>query len=541
MGVISVKWLVLVSLWAARLVRQPTAPVRVSGGLVRGAMRPDGAYAQYFGIPYATVTHRFQDPKPDPQWDGVFDAVQENIRCTQRFTNTKILGTEDCLTLNVYTPREPPDRLLPVMVFIHGGGYRDGSGSPFIYAPKHLLQHGVLLVTFNYRLEILGFLCLGIKEAPGNAGLKDQVEALKWVQRNIKAFGGDPDNVTIFGESAGAASVVYHLVSPMSNGLFKNAIMQSGSAMSPWSLQFQPLETASKLAYHMGYNTKDPYELYKIFNNVSAENLLRYRVPRKKGDIVLSENIFVPCVEKEIPGVNSFLTDTPYNLIVKGEYQKVPVIYGFNNAEGLMFTGKENATTIRDMDFYHALPRDLKFPTDEEKRATAKTLDKMYMNGEKITNKTILKFAKFEGDSSITYPTIATIDLFLKSSDKPVFVYKFCYDGMLNYAKMFFGFRKTPGATHADEIFYLFSAAVPMRFYVEQKFIDNMTELWTNFAKYGDPTPATRSPVLPKWNRADPINPQLLVIDQEFSTEPVWQDDVIKFWNTTYSKYRRKN
>lgn len=371
------------------------------------------------------------------------------------------------------------------MVFIHGGGYRDGSGSPFIYGPKHLLQHGVILVTFNYRLEILGFLCLGIKEAPGNAGLKDQVEALKWVQKNIKVFGGDPDNVTIFGESAGAASVLYHLLSPMSKGLFNKAILQSGSAMSPWSLQFKPLKMASLLAKQMGFNTQDPHEIYKIFNNVAAEDLLRHRVPRKKGDIVLSENIFVPCVEKEIPGVERFLPDTPYNILTKGTYQKVPVIYGFNNAEGYMFTGKENDTTLLNMDFYNALPRDLVFPTEEEKKTTARILDKIYMNGEKVSNRSLVKFSKFEGDSSITYPTVATIDIILKTSDKPIYVYQFCYDGMLNYAKMYYGFSKAPGATHADEIFYIFSVGAPMRSYVEQKFINNMTELWTNFAKIG--------------------------------------------------------
>lgn len=427
----------------------------------------------------------FQSPIADPKWEGIFDAYDEHIRCTQRFTSTKILGSEDCLRVNVYTPRVNSGHLLPVMVFIHGGGFRDGSGSPFIYGPKHLIQHGVILVTFNYRLEILGFLCLGIKEAPGNAGLKDQVEALKWVQNNIKVFGGDPENVTIFGESAGAASVVYHLISPMSKGLFKKAIIQSGSAIAPWSLQHEPLETASLLAKQMGYNTKDPNELYKIFSNFTSEELLNVRVPRKKGDIILSENIFVPCVEKRIPGVDRFLSDFPYNLIKNGNYQKVPLIYGFNDAEGYMFTGKENATTLSHMNFYSALPRDLIFPTEEEKIATAKKLEEIYMGGEKITNETLLKFSKYEGDSSITYPTIATIDLLLKTTDKPVFVYKFCYDGMLNYAKILYGFGKFKGATHADELFYLFSTAAPTRYYVEHEFIDKFTELWASFAKYG--------------------------------------------------------
>lgn len=537
---ISTKWLVLCSLALARLVRQPTAPVQLTSGLVRGVVSPDGAFTQYFGIPYATVAERFQDPKPYPKWEGIYDAYDEHIRCIQRFTSSKVMGVEDCLILNVYTPLKRPDRLLPVMVFIHGGGYRDGSGSPFLYGPKHLIQHNVLLVTFNYRLEILGFLCLGIKEAAGNAGLKDQVEALKWVQNNIKAFGGDPEKVTIFGESAGAASVIYHLLSPMSKGLFSRAILQSGSAMSPWAVQYEPLQIASQLAKQMGHNTKDPYEIYKIFKNMNAESLLKTRVPRKKGDIVLSENIFVPCIEKNIPGVDHFLTHSPYDLLSTGKYQKVPVIYGFNSAEGYMFVGKENETTLMNMDFYNALPRDLVFPSEEVRRSIAKAVDHVYMGGEKVSNKTLIKLSKFEGDSSITYPTIATIDLLLKTSDKPVYIYKFCYDGMLNFAKLYYGYRKAPGATHADEIFYIFNTKILMRLNIEHNFVKKFTELWTNFAKLGDPTPTKRSPTLPKWERADPQDPRILVIDKDFSTASLWDEDNMRFWNETYSKYRRK-
>nr|WNK22294.1 carboxylesterase 20 [Athetis lepigone] len=535
------KLVVLISLWVAPLVPQPTAPVQLSGGMAQGSVAQDGAYLQYFGIPYATVKHRFQEAEPDPKWEGVFKANNEHIRCKQRFTSTRILGEEDCLTVNVYTPADTSDRPRPVMVFIHGGGFRDGSGSPFIYGPKYLVKHGVILVTFNYRLEVLGFLCLGIKEAPGNIGLKDQVLALKWVQQNIRAFGGDPDNVTIFGESAGGASVSYHLVSPMSKGLFKRAIMQSGSALGAWALQLEPLETASQLAKQMGHTTTDPIEIYNIFSNMTAEDLLKYRIPRKDGDIVISENVFVPCIEKKITDVSRFLPDSPYNLITQDKYNKVPVIIGFNSAEGLYFTGKENDTTLSKIDFYKALPRDLTFPTDEEKMKTANKLNELYMGGEKITkNKSSLdKLARYEGDAAITYSVLTTIDLLLQKQTEPVFAYKFNYDGLLNFAKMM-SHTKSPGATHADELFYLFSTltlpAIP-----EVRFIAKFTKLWTNFAKYGDPTPPS-SPILPKWEPAALEDPRLLLIDKECSMEPIWDeaDEAMRFWNKTYSLYRRK-
>ncbi|XP_047030744.1 cholinesterase 2-like [Helicoverpa zea] len=540
-SMMSLKLLVLISLCIPPLMTHPAAPVQLTGGQAQGSVSVDGSHLQYLGIPYATVTHRFQAAEPNPTWDGVFNARNEHIRCKQRFMGSRILGEEDCLTLNVYTPKETSDSPLPVMVFIHGGGFRDGSGSPFAYGPKFLVKHGVILVTLNYRVEVLGFLCLGIKEAPGNVGMKDQVEALKWVQNNIRAFGGDPDNVTIFGESAGAASVSFHLLSPMSKGLFHRAVMQSGSALAHWALQFEPLTIASRLAEQMGYSTEDPIEIYNVFANMTAEDLLSHRVPRKKGDIYSSEIIFVPCIEKKIHNVERFLTDSPYNLITKGKYNKVPVIIGFNNEEGYYFTGRENETTLANANFYDALPRDLMFPTDEEKMKTAKMFDQLYMNGEKITEKkdSLRKFSRFEGDAIVIYPVVATMELFLRTLNKPVFAYKFQYDGFLNYAKMAFGFRGSPGATHGDELFYLFSSlALPPN--LELKFINKFTEMWTNFAKYSNPTPPSSS-ILPQWESAALPEPKLMVIDEDMSMAPIWKDNThaLQLWNTTYAKYRK--
>ena len=125
----------------------------------------------------------------------------------------------------MYSPEIKPASPLPVMVFIHGGGFKTGSGNDDEYGPDFLVSHGVILVTLNYRLEALGFLCLDTEDVPGNAGLKDQAAALRWVQNNIKNFGGDPNNVTLFGESAGSSSTSLHVISPMSKGLFKRAIL----------------------------------------------------------------------------------------------------------------------------------------------------------------------------------------------------------------------------------------------------------------------------------------------------------------------------
>lgn len=425
----------------------------------------------------------FQAAQPNPQWPGVFDAFNGHIRCTQRLLGM-VVGEEDCLVLNVYTPLPKKDTLLPVMVFIHGGGFRDGSGAPVLYGPNYLIKKDVILVTLNYRVEILGFLCLGIEEAPGNAGLKDQQEALKWIKKNIRAFGGDLDKITIFGESAGSASVMYHLLSSLSEGLFNRAIMQSGSATAPWAFQFEPLKAASLLAKELGYETKNPKEIYNLFMKTTARDLMTMRVPRKKGDIVLSENVFVPCIDKELPGVNRFINDTPYNLLARGDYTKVPVIIGFNNEEGLMFFGKENDTTISEIDFYKALPRNLVFPTEKEAKATAAKLNGTYI-GNKEDDITI-KLSRFEGDSGITYPVISATQLLLNTNDNPIYIYKFPYSGLLNVAKFFSGFTHVSGASHADDLFYLFKTAIFLpTSLLETKMINKMTSMWTNFAKTG--------------------------------------------------------
>ncbi|XP_023941608.1 cholinesterase 2 [Bicyclus anynana] len=534
-------WVVIWSLLATQLVRQPTADVRVSGGWLRGQVARDGSHLRYTGIPYATYENRFQTSHSNVSWEGVLDAIEEHIRCSQRFTETMILGTEDCLTLNIYTPLQTGKKLKPVMVYIHGGGFRDGSGSPFLYGPEYLVKHDVILVTFNYRLEILGFLCLGIKEAPGNVGLKDQVQALNWVKNNIRVFGGDPDDVTLFGESAGSASVLYHVVSPMSKGLFQRAIMQSGSAISPWSLQFEPIKTAKLLANQMGYNLSDPYKLYELFKNKPVKELLSTRVPRNGGDVVLSENIFVPCIEKTIPGTDQFLPDSPYNLITKGTYSKLPIVIGYNNAEGYMFVGKENDTTISNFNTYGSLPRDLLFHTDLEKKETAEEFKKLYFNKDDKGKDMLMKLSKYEGDAGIVYPVTMTAELLAKAMDHPVYMYKFCRDGRMNLIKTFFRFGNYPGATHADDLFYIFKFAVTLpHSFLEKNMINIMTTMWTNFAKYGLPTPGETQLIAIKWHPLDVKKPELLVIDQEFSTEPLWKDSDLRFWNKTYTKYRRK-
>ncbi|XP_041984348.1 esterase FE4-like [Aricia agestis] len=535
------QWLVLWSLWAMRLARQPSPAVRVSGGVLRGEVVPDGSHVRYLNVPYATHPElRFQGPAAEPTWVGVFDAVEENVRCLQRIGKTFMIGRRECLTLNIYTPNQVANKPKPVMVFFHGGGFFTGSASNLLYGPNYLVAKDVILVTVNYRLNIQGFACLKIKEAPGNAGLKDQLAALKWIQRNIKVFGGDPDNVTIFGESAGSVSVSFHVLSPRSKGLFHKAIMQSGSSLSSWALQFKPVWMASLMTKTMGYDAKNVTDIYNILMSKTDIELIVTRVPRRENNTIISELLYSPCVEEEIDGVEAFITETPYNLLSKGNYNKVPIMLGYNGAEGLLFMGMENDTTIPYINFEKSIPKSYRIPSKAELKKMGEKLEKLYLDGDK-TNKNLSNLAKFHGEVYLTHPILEETELYMKTNDQPVFSYVFNYDGYRNIPKLSLErqLSQVPNATHADDLFYLFSQQLIPAF-LEHKAIDRLTTLWTNFAKYGDPTPQPTELVPVKWLPATTSQPQSLFIDEEFSTIPLWPSESLRYLREVYRKYRRK-
>lgn len=216
------------------------------GGWLIGRHRTthSGRHMRAFqGVPYALPPLgelRFRAPVEEPGWHGERLAVLDAPKCTQRDPfrrDTLIEGSEDCLYLNVYTPDPVPETSapLPVMVWFHGGGWQCGSGISSFYGPDFLLDHDIVLVSANFRLGPLGFLSTETLDCPGNNGLKDQLQVLRWVRDNIAAFGGDPQSVTVFGESAGGASVTYHMLSEKSRGLLHRGIAQSGTYYNPWA------------------------------------------------------------------------------------------------------------------------------------------------------------------------------------------------------------------------------------------------------------------------------------------------------------------
>ena len=310
---------------AASLASGGASPVvRVDGGLVRGA---DAAGVNSFlGLPYAappTGNLRWRPPQPASSWSGVRDATQFGPGCPQALARNPFLppGTisEDCLNLNVYTPtlRSGSDR--PVLVWIHGGGLVQDGGRN--YDGTKLAAAGTVVVTINYRLGALGFLAhpaLASRPggAAGNYGLMDQQAALRWVQRNIARFGGDPRNVTIAGQSAGGLSVLAQMVSPGARGLFQRAIVQSGT----FALNQQPLAAAEAAGETFAKNVGCPDQTAACLRSVPVSDLV--------------SNFGV-----EIPGVvdGSVLTQPIGTALARGQFARVPVINGITHDEELLF------------------------------------------------------------------------------------------------------------------------------------------------------------------------------------------------------------
>ncbi|KAL4229722.1 Carboxylesterase 5A [Mactra antiquata] len=287
----------------------------------------------FLGIPYAEAPLgklRFSEPLSRSSWSpNVLNALDFSSSCQQRpfflrsysFSSTYNDFSEDCLYLNIYTPHnsDNPDVLYPVLFWIHGGSYQFGSGGE--YDGRILAQQGIIVVTVNYRLGALGFLSTDDDVARGNYGLLDQWLALTWVKENIDRFHGDRDKITISGQSAGGGSTSLHMFSPLSEGLFNSMILQSGCALSPWSIYRPPHTVRTQteaLATTLGCTTSDSVAMVNCLRNVDANKLVNAQITAPP-----MISIFAPRVD------GHFIHDLPEKLLEQGQYSRVNILNGF--------------------------------------------------------------------------------------------------------------------------------------------------------------------------------------------------------------------
>ncbi|XP_063229167.1 uncharacterized protein LOC134534613 [Bacillus rossius redtenbacheri] len=533
-------------------VENGTVTVRTEDGLLRGQVALSAwnrTYLSFQAVPFAQPPVgelRFKSPKPVKPWTGVRDSREEGTYCVQdvQFPTTANIS-EDCLYLNVYVPQVASNASrtggLPVMVWIYGGGFTGGGGVKSIYAPDNLLNRSSILVTFNYRVGALGFLSMEHPDVTSNAALKDQVAALRWVRRNIAHFGGDPDEVTIFGESAGGISVDMHLLSPMSEGLFKRAISQSGSALA---VNFKPRYNATGEAFRLGaalgYNGTDADELVRFLRSVPAQDILKGQklVGAEEGATATTLIAFPVIDAKTQEGSEVFLTDVPEKLFRAGKVHPVPYITGFNSEEA---KGGFTDLTQADMDSYNKnleqfIPKSLNMEkgTKESLELAAK-IKNFYFGNKSISFDTLPQLVNLASDNFMIYPVHRSAMLHVNYGSSPLYMYMFTYYGTLNLDS---GNYTIKGAAHADDLHYFFYQGSKLYSNAtsdDMKVIQHFTGMWTDFNRFGDPSRHESV----KWTPATKTSRTYLQIDADLSLHRDAYKERMAFWDQVFDTYKK--
>jgi len=544
----------------------------------------------FWGIPYGEDTggqNRFQPPKPRPPVnDGkdAFDASythyilnwlnnvcpqpgvellkEENAGFTNPYFNLwnqmhpvnmsdrgllSTIGSEDCLQLAVFTPQLPSADVnpkLPVMVYIHGGAFMMGG---YIGAgPGKLLEKDVVLVELQYRLGPLGFMCLPDDQIAGNMAMLDQLLGLKWIREHISAFGGDPDQVTIMGESAGSASVTYHMISPLSQPYFNKAIAESGSALSSWAFDLEPEKHAKDIASGLGCPMDSNSGLINCLRNEkSASEIVLahkkyYLNERANGRLGFGGS--TPCPQTH--GAEKFITKHPKDYlkqqISEGNYSPKPALLGSNKHEGsfvlgLMYNTYFVPNSILDDSFF------LQF------EFISTLLRAMGLNDASGNIYEMLEYSFFShpdmGDWSKMMSGMINLvgTFFIKASTYEFmkynhlsgvdsWLYSFEYYGEASLWNFLFPGNQPPidrGVTHGDELMYLYSTGLFEFTEQDWDIAWKMVNLWTNFAIHGDPTPIGHNiEGIHHWPRWEPHEMKYLVIDNQCTV----QENYVTTW-----------
>lgn len=450
--------------------------VKTDSGKVQGTMSADGQSRAFLGVPYAAPPVgllRWKDPQPAAKWKGVQQATSFGNRCMQQEHYDDMVfrdpgESEDCLTLNVWVPAAKPKGKLPVMVWIYGGGFTGGTTSEPRQDGEHLTHKGVMVVTMNYRLGIFGFMAnsaLAAEDphhAAGNYGLMDQTAAMQWVQRNAAGFGGDPGNVTIFGESAGSFSVSAQMASPLAQGLFVRAIGESGGAFASRTLPFPPLnELAPKTDAYLQKALSD--------SSLTALRALSTAEVLKLGQ---AKDAAKPDFEPDVDGY--FLPDSVQALFAAGKQAHVSLIAGWNRDE-------DAAGVVKHPERQGV--EGLRTTAAKEFGDRSQDFLNVY-RGENDTDATRAA-EDFAGDKFLVYSTWAWLEAQVKGGS-PAYRYLFAQPSPGD------PFHAVPdGAFHSDEIEYVFGnldSRKGAKFTPEDyKLSDLMQTFWTNFARTGDP------------------------------------------------------
>ncbi|XP_013793998.1 acetylcholinesterase-like isoform X1 [Limulus polyphemus] len=476
--------------------------IRTTKGLVRGVTSrsaTDKLVDIYWGIPYAKPPigeYRFRHPKPSDPWTGIFNATEKPNSCFQisdtffgNFAGSKMWNpntalSEDCLKLNIWVPRPRPKNAA-VLVWIFGGGFYSGTTTLDVYDAKIFAsEENIIIVSMNYRVASLGFLFFGRPDSPGNAGLYDQLMALEWVRDNIANFGGNPQNVTLFGESAGGVSVGLHLLSSLSRNLFSQAIMQSGSATSPWAvLDHKELITRGLRLAEAVKCPHDPNDMdlvIKCLRKIDPMTL----VNNESGSLGIVDFPFVPVVD------GAFIDEHPSKSLEMKNFKKTNILMGSNTEEGTfwivyyltdLFKKEENVYLTRK-DFINSVKELNPYIGEVGQEAIIFQYTDWLDPDDPIKNRDAID--KIVGDYHFTCSVNEFAYRYAETGNE-VYMYYFTHRSSVN------PWPEWMGVMHGDEIPFVFGEPLnPRKNYNEQEKIlaKRTMRYWANFAKTGKPS-----------------------------------------------------
>ncbi|XP_068144409.1 juvenile hormone esterase-like [Drosophila tropicalis] len=455
-------------------------------------------FQAFLGIPYALPPLgdlRFERPRRMGKLFGTSDASKPKPDCINKnylLSTPKVYGEEDCLYLNVYRPMPLSESPLPVMVYIHGGGFIGGSAGPLVSGPEYFMDsQAVILVTVSYRVGVFGFLSTGDGNMPGNFGLKDQNMALKWVQDNIHYYGGDQQKVTLFGHGIDGIATHLHLMSNMSAGLFHRVISMSGTAIAPTAINRNPLEQARNVAEFCripNANNMSEAELTDALKYVDADVLVNAGDGFKYWDAD-PLHIYRPVIESA--NQDAFLTAEPELLMEQGNYIKVPWLLGSVPSDGAVRVVKiyENFELRYqfNLQFHDLLKKLTEFSSkynDADQDEKTRTLIEEYLNNiHELESQTVDGLLHWMTDRHFNYPLYKTVRYYVRSGDDPIYIYNFNYRGPHSYASIYANAKlsRSYGVVHGDDLLYLFRSPL---FFPDFKKNSTDAKLITSFVDY---------------------------------------------------------
>ncbi|MFM9971722.1 MAG: carboxylesterase/lipase family protein [Burkholderiales bacterium] len=501
--------------------------VETKTGKVLGVTSADGGVRSYKGIPYAAApigALRWHTPQPAPAWQGVLNAdrfapapVQPMHQRDQIFFQAaqvidakEASYSEDCLYLNIWTPASSANGRLPVMLWLYGGGNRTGSGSQGIFDGENLARKGVVMVTFNYRLGSLGFLAhpeLSAESehgASGNQSLLDDIAALHWIRANIAAFGGDPHNITIFGESAGAGHVNCLMASPLAKGLFHRAIAQSSGRFRGAGGAMPTRAQAEAVGVKFAQGQK-------------AETLAALRL--RPADELVRPMGFEFCID------GYALRDEPQTIFEQGAQHDVPLLLGSNADEGTPYAQITSAKEFIEQ----ARLRYGKYADQFLALYPAKTDEQAHQSGLASTR-----------DARFGWQIHQWSRLHRRTAKSPVYLYYFARTPPFPPGTRFRELHPPQryGAFHSAEVIYAFNNLKRKDWPWEEtdyRLADTMSSYWTNFAKTGNPNGAG----LPTWPGNDESSERILHLGNDITQGAPKHGAAMRFFDEFFGEQNR--